>query len=139
MPIREYLCPNCNLLMEKIHMAAAPDTEICDRCKAYSMLQKMPSRVALLRSEMDNAPIDNIIGKDANKRWEELDKRQKTRDAVREATGSVGLTAISKDEYVPATEENVATRVEIKEGMTDPEKISPGVENSQTWLSTQEE
>ena len=94
MPLREYKCPDCGLLDEHLIGGEPPDTQPCRRCGKPAELRRIPSSIALARSSMDNAPLDNFIGKDAEQKWALLGARQQARDQARVATQSQGLTAI---------------------------------------------
>lgn len=135
MPIREYKCNECNLVAEEIILGIEePQAIECKRCGAEAAKLDMPTSVALMRSSMDNSPIDNAIGKDAEKRWEAIHERQETRDKIRKETGSVGLTRISKDEYKPISEENTKLRTDLHQNLIDPPKLESGKETSKEWL-----
>jgi hypothetical protein len=77
----------------------------------------MPSRVSLGRSTFSEAPLDVVIGKDAERKWESIHAQQEVRDKVRKETGSVGLTR-TKDGYVPISEETKQKRTELTEVLT---------------------
>ena len=95
MPIREYKCPDCGLLSEKVYLGTDyPKTAECPRCHATAEARNFPSSIALARSGMDNAPLDNLIGKDAESRWSGLSERQAQRDTIRVAEQVQGLTAV---------------------------------------------
>lgn len=113
MPIREYKCPDCGLLSEKVHLQADyPKTVECPRCKGQAVVREMPSSIALARSSMDNSPLDNLIGKDAESRWSGLAERQAQRDSIRVATNTQGLTAVG-DNYKPISSDKKALRTEV--------------------------
>lgn len=82
MPLIEYKCSNCNLLVEKLLYEAAPDFIKCERCSREAEKLQIPTSISLVRSEMDNSPIDNAIGREADKRWEDIHNRQDIRNPV---------------------------------------------------------
>jgi phage FluMu protein Com len=115
MPIREYKCSSCNLLTEDIIASSleVPATKTCPRCKSVANFLFMPTSVSLGLSSFSEAPIDTMIGKDADRRWEDIHKRQEIRDKVRRESGSVGLTMVGRNEFAPISEEVKATRTEL--------------------------
>ena len=118
MPIREYKCPSCGLLDEHILNGEPPATLPCKRCQAPADLKRMPSSIALSRSSMDNAPLDNFIGRDAEKKWDLLNSRQKARDGVRVSAQAQGLSAVGigptgPEAYKPIAPEQKAARTEV--------------------------
>ena len=84
MPLFEYRCGACGLTEERLIMGSrpAPPTDTCTRCGKVSQKLEFPTRVALARSGMDNAPVDNLIGADADRRWADINRRQEIRDRV---------------------------------------------------------
>lgn len=117
MAIREYKCNECSLITEKIILS---DKEIkesisCPRCQADATFLAMPTSVSLGRSTFSEAPIDTIIGKDADRRWEDIHRRQETRDKVRKESGSVGLTMVGRNEFAPIPEKVKLARTELND------------------------
>ena len=122
MPIREYKCESCKLLDEKILNGEPPETVKCARCGADATLRRIPSSIALARSGMDNAPLDNFIGKDAEKRWTVLKDRQAKRESVRKETHAQGLTAVGlgnsgAETYKPITPEQKTMRTGVTQAI----------------------
>ena len=117
MAIREYKCEVCNLITEKIIAASQEIKESipCPRCKENAKFLEMPTSISLGRSTFSEAPIDTIIGKDADRRWEDIYKRQETRDKVRKESGSVGLSMVGRNEFAPISEEVKVTRTELND------------------------
>lgn len=113
MPIREFRCPDCNLLDEAIISGDPPPTRKCSRCGGVAVLAQFPSRIALARSGMDNSPLDNLIGKDAERRWARHNETQQVRDEVRQKHNTVGLSATGPETYVPLAPERKALRTEV--------------------------
>jgi hypothetical protein len=85
---------------------------------------------------MDNSPIDNVIGKDSDKRWEDIHNRQEKRDKTREETGSVGLSETSRGNFEPISESNKKTRDEVAKSMATVPKIEPGKKATKSWLNS---
>lgn len=117
MPIFEYRCPECRLLNEHITMTPSgpPQKISCKRCGAEAIKTDYPSSISLARSGMDNAPLDNAIGKDAEKRWGAIHARQAIRDSVRKETGEVGLSKVGQDKFVPVTSAQKELRTSVNE------------------------
>lgn len=118
MPLREYLCPACGLLDERLINGAPPENVACRRCKEPASLKLIPSSIALARSGMDNPPVDNLVGKDSELKWGLLRERMQARDKIRVATATQGLSATAigatgPEGYKPVTPEQKATRTEV--------------------------
>lgn len=122
MAIREYKC-ECGLVSELIIWSSAkiPDAIPCPRCTTaghppvLAQFQAIPSSFALARSSFSEAPLDVVIGHDADRRWKDIHTQQETRDRVRKETGSLGLSVNSKGDYTPISEESKAKRTELQE------------------------
>ena len=105
MPLYEYQYRECKLLQEAlVFTQPAPSTKPCVKCKGTADKREYPTSIALARSGMDNAPVDNLVGKDSDKRWTILHDRQAKRDAVRKEAGATGLSCIAPGAYVPIPE-----------------------------------
>lgn len=117
MAIREYKCKDCNLITEKIIAASQEISKSisCPKCKGESLFLEMPTSISLGRSTFSEAPIDTIIGKDADRRWEDIHKRQEVRDKVRKDSGSVGLSMVGRNEFAPIAEEVKVARTELND------------------------
>ena len=78
---------------------------------------------------MDNAPIDNLVGRDAEIRWNDIHHRQEVRDSVRQQTGEVGLTMTGRNEFKPVTATQKKLRTSLNEavasagGYANPEPV----------------
>lgn len=116
MPIFEYNC-SCGLRHEHLVLPphTAPTTHPCPRCRAEAVKQDYPSSVALARSGMDNPPVDNFIGKDAERRWADIHRRQETRDRVRQETGTQGLTMVGRNDFQPLSPTQKELRTSLNE------------------------
>lgn len=114
MAIREYKCTSadCNAVTEKVVMGEPDKTTRCPRCGTVAEL-KVYSTVNVARAGESNAPIDIIIGKDAEMRWNDIHSRQEIRDNVREQSGTVGLTSVGRNEFAPISSEHKALRTEV--------------------------
>ena len=123
MPIREYKCPECGLLNEQIILAGTPpETTPCKRCHTSATLKLYPSSISLSRSTMDNAPMDNFIGRDSDTKWALLKDRQANRDHVRVETATQGLTAVGigktgAEAYKPISPSQKTARTEMTQAI----------------------
>lgn len=117
MPLFEYRCSTCGLTEEHLHLGSspAPTSLTCSRCKATSQKLEFPTRVALARSGMDNAPVDNLIGADADRRWADIHRRQEIRDKVRTTSGEAGLSMTGRNEFTPVTVQQKELRTSLNE------------------------
>jgi len=116
MAIREYKC-DCGLITEKIIPASQdiPQTTVCPKCSATAQFLSIPTSFALTRSSFSEAPLDIVIGKDSDRRWDDINKRQEVRDKVRKDTGSQGLSMVGRGEFAPLSEEAKTQRTESTE------------------------
>ena len=104
MALREYKCSECGMTDEVILPSSqAPDpTKPCPRCGAESKYVQF-STFGLALSSFSEAPIDTVMYND----------RKEARDKVRKDSGSVGLTAVGYEEYVPVSDETKARRTRM--------------------------
>lgn len=120
MPIREFKCDSCQTLTEKICLTAEENalTEIrCPRCGSKAALKEFPSRIAVSREGSPNAPVDIIIGADANRRWSDIKEKQAIRNKVRVDTNTPGLTKVGPTEYVPISDQQKLLRTEVLDSL----------------------
>lgn len=133
MPLFEYKCSKCSLLDERlVYPPEKPLPEVpCARCGAPAHRMEFPSRISLSRSSMDNAPVDSLVGRDAEARWNDIRRRQEIRDGVRRETGEVGLSMNGRNAFQPLTSTQKELRTSLSEavasagGYTNPELV-PG-------------
>lgn len=116
MPLFEYTC-SCGVRHEHLVLPPnqPPATHPCPRCKEPAQKRDFPTSIALARSGMDNAPLDNYIGKDAERRWEDIHQRQEVRNKVRKETGSAGLTMVGRNDFQPLSPDKRELRTSLNE------------------------
>ena len=119
MPLFEYKCVSCGLMEEHLIMPGKPTpaTFTCSRCSAVSEKRDYPSRIALARSGMGNAPMDNVIGKDAENRWEDIQHRNDIRNKIRSEAGEQGLCMVGRNEFAPITSTQKELRTSLNEAV----------------------
>jgi hypothetical protein len=80
-----------------------PETLPCIKCAepASRKVDWAELKVAVSRQGSDNAPVDIVVGRDAQARWDDIHRRQELRDKTRKETKSVGLTATGRNEFKP--------------------------------------
>ncbi len=83
----------------------------CPKCGGRSE-QQMDGAPAVMTSGMSQAPLDVVIGRDAEKRWKNINQRQDKRDKVRREAGKTGLTQTGYNEFQPLSDEKKAKRTE---------------------------
>ena len=117
MAIREYKCPDCGLLTERIIQASQeiPLVMDCPRCKGEAKFLEIPTGFSLGTSNFSNAPIDIVIGKDSERKWDNIHKRQEIRDKVRKESGVMGLSANNQGEFKPVSPMAQGLRAELNE------------------------
>jgi putative FmdB family regulatory protein len=96
----EFKCGKCNIVLDHLcPIGKQPSYKKCPKCGARC--EQVISAPAVLTGGMSNAPLDVVIGRDAEKRWDTVHRRQEVRDKVRSESGKRGLTKVGKDDYKP--------------------------------------
>lgn len=112
--IYEYQCtnPDCAVVSEKIQSLSDPllDSIVCPICGAEAKFKI--SVPAVLTSGMGNQTFDVAVGRDAERRWAEINRRQEARDKVRRESGKAGIHASSFDQFEPISEKQRQIRTE---------------------------
>jgi len=119
MAIREYKCP-CGVITERlIPLSKAIELSVlCPKCGDTAIFLPIPTGISLARSSFSEAPIDVMVGKDAERRWNSIHAGQESRDKIRKSTGSVGLTMAGDGSYTPVSPANLTKRTELNEVLT---------------------
>lgn len=119
MPLFEYKCAQCGLVEEHLVFSTreTPTTQTCGRCRGVSTKLDFPTRISLARSGMDNAPTDNLIGGDADRRWADIRRRQELRDTVRKESGEVGVSMVGRNRFQPVTSTQKELRTSLNEAI----------------------
>lgn len=120
MAIREYKCPSCSLMTEKLIPTSdtPPPTTKCPRCGAEAEFKPI-SQTRLLTSNFQERTVDVEIGHDAATRWADISERQAKRDKVRQQTGQVGLSMVGRNDFAPLPESGKITRTGVNEALTE--------------------
>lgn len=102
MAIYEFKCEGCSLVQEIIMPMATATFEDrkCTKCKKKTAKHVL-SAPNLATSGMSQAPIDVVIGRDAEARWADIRKRQAIREKVREASGEQAVSMTGRNEFQP--------------------------------------
>jgi hypothetical protein len=88
----------------EFEMNKAPDKYPCPHCSHEMTLSVHPNRgMGILHGEgaSKGASIDVVIGRDSERRWEQIHQRKEKRDQIRRESGTEALTAIGRNEYQP--------------------------------------
>lgn len=131
MAIREYKCPSCGLMMEKIIPTndTPPPYSTCSRCGAESEYRPIPSSIGIATSNFSHQKMDVAIGRDAERRWADINERQQIRDSVRQKSGQVGLSMVGRNEFVPLSSDQMETRTDVMTSLTK-STPTPGADTS---------
>jgi ribosomal protein S27AE len=141
MAIREYKCPDCSALTEKLLMSKAdndnpPQKWKCGKCGAFAELQMLPSSISLGRSSFSEAPIDIQVGKDADIRWRDINDRQAKRNQVRAEAGGNGIVEVRKGEFKPISDDRRAVLADVERAVPKADRLPSGQEVSKSWLGS---
>jgi len=94
----EFKCHDCDLVLEHLcPIGEQPSYKKCPKCGKRCEQTIYAPYVAT--SGMGQASLDVVIGRDAEKRWDRINKRQEVRDKVRKESGKPALTKVGQDEY----------------------------------------
>ena len=130
MPIYEFQCSECGLQFEKIFRRISEDLEHpCENCQAPA--KKMVSAVSFQFAHKtgvrgaapsstgtsDDWNYDKTIGRDAARKWEEIERRNTNKDSVIRDERKAGRV-ISRNHLVPKTDGSGEYRV-----MSEPERV----------------
>ena len=96
-----YKC-ECGFVTEHIQSMKdeLPETVKCQKCGKDSKIAVL-SAPALGLSSMSNAPIDAIVGRDAETRWADINRRQELRNKVRQESGEQAVRMTGRNEFAP--------------------------------------
>jgi len=100
--IYKFKCESCSLQIEIVETASTMkfDDRECPRCSGASK-HVFEGAPAVATSGMSNSPLDVAVGKDAEKRWSDIYRKQEVRDKIRKETGEKALRINSKNEFAP--------------------------------------
>lgn len=141
MAIREYKCPACQALTEKLLLTKVendnpPAKWKCGKCGAFAELQMFPSSISLGRSGFSEAPIDIQIGRDADARWRDINDRQEKRNQVRREAGGNGVVEVKKGEFKPLSPDRKEVLSEVSKAVPTPSRMASGSDVSKAWLGS---
>lgn len=104
--IYEFGCGKCDLVLEHLcPMGEQPRYKKCPKCG--TRCEQVVYAPAILTSKGasivggDKVSFDVAVGRDAEKRWDTIHRRQEVRDRIRKESGKSGLTKVAQDEYEP--------------------------------------
>jgi putative FmdB family regulatory protein len=109
LPTYDYRCDSCAVVQEFIQSIHQPLPESlpCPKCgcDAFHVFLVAPG---VMTGSMTHQSLDVAIGRDAEIRWTKVHERKAVRDKIRRESGKAGLTAVSRDEYVPNDKKLIA-------------------------------
>jgi hypothetical protein len=76
-----------------------PDVIKCGKCGKDSGIEIHAP--AVLTGGMSNAPIDVVVGRDAEARWADIKRRQELRNKVRQDSGEQAVRMTGRNEFTP--------------------------------------
>ncbi len=89
---------------------------VCPKCKGVAKYV-FDGGPAVMTSGMSQPSFDVVIGRDAEKRWENINQRQAKRDKVRKESGQAGLTATGVEEYKPISLGRKRVRTDVRDAV----------------------
>jgi DNA-directed RNA polymerase subunit RPC12/RpoP len=109
-----YLCSTCNAKLHyDLTKAETTETRVCPCGGDMNRIWKSSDAPNVSRVGDANAPVDVIIGKKAEEKWDVIHARQEERNKVRVSSGQYGLTAVTQDTFKPITQEQKIKRTKI--------------------------
>lgn len=118
MPIREFICEDCELNFEKLVLGKDESNISCKGCGSKNIHRKLSKFYAKLSDS--NTTLDNRVGRMSEKRWEQVYEEKKVKEKVRETSSTKSLTKVySKGSegdvrFLPTSEKEIKNRQEIK-------------------------
>jgi putative FmdB family regulatory protein len=95
----DYRCTECGAvqeLVQSVHKELPKELKCPCGAKAEHVILRAPG---VATSGMSQAPIDVVIGRDAEARWADIHRRQEIREQVRKEQGKQGLTMTGRNEF----------------------------------------
>jgi putative FmdB family regulatory protein len=102
MPTYTFKCNNCYLKFNRFAKMAEKASVKCPDCK--NQVESLPAQgIAVKMAESTSIPkdIDMAIGRDADERRKEYEKRKKIKDKLRKESGSERLSRDMDGNYTP--------------------------------------
>lgn len=113
MPIYEYFCEKCALKFEISKPIAKYDSdENCKICGKRS--KKMISEInVVVKGDSHHKTADQVIGEDANKRWQNYYDKKSQKDKIRAETGTGALVKLPDGSYKAASKAVIEHRNKV--------------------------
>ncbi len=125
MPIHEYKCDDCGDLFDHLFRSSepVPETRSCKLCGKTATKQLSTFSFAFGTPTMTrdgnsgvyavDSKIDQVVGRDAQKRKRAMADRASVKDKVRRETGQTILTRTKAGEYKPTPDKTVTARNDL--------------------------
>jgi putative FmdB family regulatory protein len=112
----DFKCNNedCGVVQEVIQSVhdPLPEWKKCPACGCRAEHVILPSGApSISQANLEKQSFDSLIGRDSEKRWENIRERQTKRDKVRHATGQENLTMTGFNEFKPLPADKKLTLV----------------------------
>jgi putative FmdB family regulatory protein len=111
MPMYEFAC-RCGKTFEEM-LRGPLESHTCPVCQQDAPRKVSRINRAVFSSFTGNEDIDTMVGRDADRRWQMLEKRQKTRDKTKQEVGSDRLTLHDDGRAEALTETRISHRREV--------------------------
>lgn len=124
MPLFEFKCEKCELKFEKVINLNFKGDMPCPSCASNSSRQLISKDVSGVVKEGTAIPkdIDRIVGRDADKKWEEIEEKKSIKEKIKREHGATHLSRDLDGEYQPLSVSNegkVVPEVEGKKMIND--------------------
>lgn len=114
MPIFEYKCSSCGVVMEKVRKVEDKNSPLaCMYCDGATTPLEFPTSISMSTPGSDNNVIDVKIGAASEKEHERIRERKADRDKVRVDSNQNGLSATPSGTIKPITEEKKRIRTDV--------------------------
>jgi len=115
MPKFDFFCKECGLLFDKIVQDSQVSEAECKSCKSMSPRQFKPHTVGITYQAgmPPTATIDQIVGSDAEKKWEKINSLHQTANSIRRETNSHLVELTDSGSLKAASNETKQSRKEV--------------------------
>lgn len=121
MPKFDFFCKSCGLLFDKLVADSSVTKATCLSCKQEAEKHFIPHKIGITYKNglPPTASIDQIVGSDADIRWNKIESRKSQANKARETSKSPVLEVNSLGEIQAASDKTVAERKSVAKLIVD--------------------